>query len=325
MFIDHVIVEVSAGDGGDGCIAFRREKYIPRGGPCGGNGGKGGDVVVEASGHISTLIDLRYRGHYNAGRGEHGQGKSCTGRDGEDCVIKVPPGTVIKDVETGDVVGEVIGPGDRLVVARGGRPGLGNEHFKSPRNQAPRQFTYGGEGQRRRMEITLKLVADVGLVGEPNAGKSTLLSVVSAAHPKIADYPFTTRTPVLGIVRLGESQSCVMVDIPGLIEGAHAGRGMGKDFLRHIERCRLLLYLVDVTHPDPEGGYRMLRSELMRYDDVLLERPSVLVLTKCDLLERGVAGVSPALRGVHDRSVAISAVTREGLDQLLAVIRDALR
>jgi GTP-binding protein len=325
MFIDHVIVEVSAGDGGDGCIAFRREKFVPRGGPCGGNGGKGGDVVVEASGHISTLIDLRYRVHYKAGRGEHGQGKSCTGRDGEESVIKVPPGTVIKDVETGDVLGEVIGPGDRLVVARGGIPGLGNEHFKSPRNQAPRQFTYGGEGERRRLEITLKLVADVGLVGEPNAGKSTLLSVVSAAHPKIADYPFTTRTPVLGIVRLGEAKSCVMVDIPGLIEGAHAGRGMGKDFLRHIERCRLLLYLVDVTHPDPEGGYRMLRSELMRYDDVLLERPSVLVLTKCDLLERGVAGVPPELRGIQDRFAAISAVTREGLDQLLAVIRDALR
>jgi len=165
----------------------------------------------------------------------------------------------------------------------------------------------------------------LGVTGPPGAGKSTLLSVVSAAHPKIADYPFTTRTPVLGIVRLGEAKSCVMVDIPGLIEGAHAGRGMGKDFLRHIERCRLLLYLVDVTHPDPEGGYRMLRSELMRYDDVLLERPSVLVLTKCDLLERGVAGVPPELRGIHDRSVAISAVTREGLDQLLAVIRDALR
>jgi len=325
MFIDHVIVEVAAGDGGDGCVAFRREKYVPRGGPNGGDGGMGGDVVVEASSEISTLIDLRYRRVYKAKRGEHGQGKSKRGADGEDCVITVPPGTVVKDTATGTSLGELLRAGERIVVAKGGKSGLGNERYKSSRNQAPRRFTYGGDGEERRLELTLKLVADVGLVGAPNAGKSTLISVMSAAHPKIAEYPFTTKTPVLGIVKAHEFASFVMVDIPGLIEGAHEGKGMGKEFLRHVERCRVLLYLVDVSSPDPAHDYHMLKNELLRYDPVLLERPSILVLTKCDLIEKGAEGIDDALLQIHDKTVPISAVNKKGLDKLLEVVVKTLR
>jgi GTP-binding protein len=211
-----------------------------------------------------------------------------------------------------------------LVVAKGGKSGFGNERFKSPKNRAPRQFTYGGDGEKRRLEITLKLVADVGLVGAPNAGKSTLISVVSAAHPKIADYPFTTKTPVLGIVKLGDFESCVMVDIPGLIEGAHEGRGMGKEFLRHVERCRIILYLVDVTTPDPVTDYQMLKNELLRYDPMLLERPGMLVLTKCDLIEGGTEAVDEELLGLHEKTIPISAVKKEGLKQLLFDLKNAL-
>lgn len=325
MFIDHVTVEVRAGDGGDGCVSFRQEKFAPRGGPNGGNGGRGGDVAVVASRHLATLVDLHHRRHIAAERGGHGRGKSQTGSDGADAVITVPVGTVIRDADTGEILGELVEDGERLVVARGGRFGLGNEHFKTPSNRTPRQFTYGGDGESRRLEITLKLIADVGLVGEPNAGKSTLISVVSAAHPKIADYPFTTTTPVLGIVRVDEHESFVMVDIPGLIEGAHLGRGMGKEFLRHVERCRVLLYMLDVMHPDPGAGYHMLRNELMRYDPVLLERKSILVLTKCDTLPGGVNGVDPALLKLHERTIAISAVGRQGLDTLLREVTMLLR
>jgi GTP-binding protein len=325
MFIDHVIVEVIAGDGGDGCLAFRREKYVPRGGPSGGDGGKGGDVVVEAASNISTLIDLRYKRHYKAGRGEHGQGKSKIGAAGNDCVIPVPPGTVVKDAQTGETLGELVAPGERIVVARGGKPGFGNEHFKSARNPAPRRFTYGGDGERRRLELTLKLVADVGLVGAPNAGKSTLISVLSAARPEIADYPFTTKTPVLGIVKTGDFDSFVVVDIPGLIEGAHEGKGMGLEFLRHVERCWVILYLVDVTSPDPAAGYHMLKRELLHHDPTLLERPSVLVLTKCDLIQGGADGLDESLMNLHEKTAPISAVDRTGLNRLLEYVVKALK
>ena len=325
MFIDHVIVEVRAGDGGDGCVAFRREKFAPQGGPNGGDGGRGGDVVVKASRGMSTLIDLHYHRHYKAERGGHGKGKSQTGRAGDDAVIVVPPGTLVRDVESGETLAELLDDGDTVVVARGGKPGYGNEHYKTPRNRTPRQFTYGGDGETRKLEITLKLIADVGLVGEPNAGKSTLISALSAAHPKIADYPFTTTTPVLGIVRFDERASFVMVDIPGLIEGAHQGRGMGKEFLRHVERCRVLLYMVDVMHPDPALAYQMLRSELMHYDPVLLERRSILALTKVDVLLGGASGVDPALLRLHECTVPISAVSREGIDVLLREIEKRLR
>jgi GTP-binding protein len=325
VFIDHVIVEVRSGDGGDGCVAFRREKFAPRGGPNGGNGGRGGDVVLQASSSVSTLIDLHHHRHFKAERGQHGRGKSQTGGNGADVVITVPPGTLVRDVGTGDALGELLNDGDRMVAAEGGRPGLGNEHFKSARNRTPRQFTYGGDGVVRRLEITLKLIADVGLVGEPNAGKSTLISAVSAAQPKIADYPFTTTTPVLGIVRLDDAASLVMVDIPGLIEGAHEGRGMGKEFLRHVERCRVLVYLVDVMSEDPALSYQMLRSELMHHDPALLERRSVLALTKCDALPGGVAGVDASLLSMHDCTVPISSVSRQGLDVLLREIHKRLK
>jgi len=324
MFIDRVVIEVIAGRGGDGCVSFRREKYVPRGGPDGGNGGPGGDVVVEVSGRMSTLVDLHYQRVYKAGKGGHGRGKKCQGKSGEDAVIRVPPGSVIRDVHGGTVVAELLAEGDRAVIARGGRGGLGNEHFKSPSNRAPRTCTPGVEGESRTLEITLRLIADVGLVGEPNSGKSTLLSVLSSAHPEIADYPFTTKTPVLGIVKVGDYDTFVMVDIPGLIEGAHAGKGMGKDFLRHIERCRVLLYLVDVTRPDPAASYATLRNELLRHDPLLLEKPSILALTKCDLIEGGTKGVDAGLLGIHSKVFAISSVTKEGLGPLLRGLKQAL-
>ncbi|MFQ5510575.1 MAG: GTPase ObgE [Candidatus Krumholzibacteriia bacterium] len=324
MFIDRVTIEVVAGDGGDGCVSFRREKFVPRGGPDGGDGGRGGSVVVEACDRLTTLIDLHYRKLYKAERGRHGQGSSRTGGSGEDVIIRVPAGSVVRDVDRDAVLAELLERGQRVVAASGGRGGRGNEHFKSPRNRAPRKARPGRPGEHRHLEITLKLIADVGLVGEPNAGKSTLLSVVSAAHPKIAAYPFTTRTPVLGIVKVGDERSFVMVDIPGLIEGAHAGRGMGKEFLRHIERCRALLYLIDVTHPDPGRSYDTLRNEILRHDARLLERPSMLAFTKCDLLEGGTKGVSRELLGLHSNTAAISAVSKDGLGSLMERLQATL-
>lgn len=321
MFIDHVVIDVTAGRGGDGCSSFRREKYVPRGGPDGGDGGRGGDVIVEATDRLTTLIDLHYKRHYLAGDGQHGRGKSRHGRRGDDAVILVPPGTVIRDAASGETLGELNRTGETKVAARGGKGGLGNERFKSPRNRAPKKATEGRRGETRKLEITLKLLADVGLVGEPNAGKSTLLSVLSDAHPKVADYPFTTKTPVLGIVRTGEFESLVMVDIPGLIEGAHLGKGMGRDFLRHIERCRVLVYLVDVTQPDPEGSYATLRNEMLRYDSKLLEKASLLALTKCDLVRGGVAALDPRLLDIHAHVVPISSVTGEGLTGLVEALR----
>jgi GTP-binding protein len=325
MFIDHVILEVVAGRGGDGCVSFRREKYVPRGGPDGGNGGRGGDVLMEATDRVATLVDLHYRSVYKAGNGANGQGRSRRGRDGADAVIRVPPGTVIKDIASGRTVGELLEDGDRCVVAKGGRGGWGNERFKSPRNRAPRKSTPGHEGDRSKLEVTLKLIAEVGLVGEPNAGKSTLLRKVSAALPKIAAYPFTTKTPVLGIVKVGDFDSFVMVDIPGLIEGAHAGKGMGREFLRHIERCWILLYLVDASQPDPGGSYEALRNELLRYDPKLLEKPSALILTKCDLLDGGAESIDLELLKIHGRVFPISALKGDGLGPLLTALHRMLR
>lgn len=322
MFIDHVIIEIEAGRGGNGCVSFRREKYVPKGGPQGGDGGKGGDIVLVANPQLSTLIDLHYRNKYKAGNGGHGQGKSMTGKDGEDVVIPVPPGTIVTEVEGGAVLGELLERGERFVAARGGAGGFGNERFKSARNRAPRKSTPGKPGEQRKLELTLKLIADVGLVGEPNSGKSTLLSVLSAAHPKIAPYPFTTKTPVLGIVRTGEFESFVMVDIPGLIEGAHAGKGMGREFLRHIERCRVLVYLMDVSSIDPAGSYRTLRNEILHYDPLLLEKPSVLAITKCDLIPEGK--VDPSLLTLHSKTVCISAVSKMGLKELIAAMKESL-
>jgi GTP-binding protein len=324
MFIDRVVIEVAGGRGGDGCMSFRREKYVPRGGPDGGDGGKGGDVMVEATDRLATLLDLHHVRRYQAGNGGRGSGKSRSGKDGTEIVIPVPLGTVIRDATTGASLGELLKSGDRCPVAKGGRRGRGNEHFQSTTNQAPTRVTQGLPGEKLRLEITLKLIADVGLVGEPNAGKSTLLGVVSAARPKVAPYPFTTKAPVLGIVRVGDYETFVMVDIPGLIEGAHEGKGMGKEFLRHVERCRVLLYMVDVTSADPAGSYHTLRSEMLHHDPKLLEKPSVVALNKCDLLEGGIEGVDPRLKEIHATVFPISALKREGLETLLRGLCDAL-
>jgi GTP-binding protein len=320
-----VTVDVTAGDGGDGCVSFRREKHVPRGGPDGGSGGRGGDVCVQASASIGTLIDLKYRNSYRAGSGEHGRGKSQTGKSGDQVVIPVPQGTIVKDLEKGRNICELLEDGELRTVARGGKGGSGNERFATSRNRAPRKFTRGEPGEKKQLEFVLKLIADAGLVGQPNAGKSTLLSRVSAAHPKIAPYPFTTKEPILGVVRIAEFESFVMVDIPGLIEGAHEGKGMGKDFLRHIERCRVLVYLIDVTDPDPVESYAALRKEILLYDSNILEKRSVLALTKCDLLPDGIRGVDEALCELHHDVIPISSVSGEGVDNLLRTVYSAVK
>jgi GTPase len=316
MFVDEVTIKVQGGVGGSGSDAFRRESFVPRGGPAGGDGGDGGSVILEVDSQLSTLMDYRYRGEYRAERGQHGQGKSRTGRRGENLVLKVPPGTEIHDVESGEFLGELLEDGERFVAARGGRGGRGNIHFTTATRQAPRHWEPGEEGQERAIRLTLKLMADVGLVGEPNAGKSTLISAISAAKPKVADYPFTTLAPNLGVVSLQGFRSFVLADIPGIIEGAHEGRGLGHQFLRHIERTRSLALLVAVDDPDPVETYRRLRTELSEYSRDLAERPHCLVITKLDLLAPDAEPPqieAPDAWGVF----TISSVSRKGLEDLL--------
>ena len=316
MFIDQVTIQVEGGVGGSGADAFRRESGVPRGGPSGGDGGHGGSVVLEADAQLSTLSDFRYAAQYRAERGQHGEGSNRTGRSGEDLILRVPPGTLVKDLDSGEVLGELLEDGARLVVAGGGRGGRGNARFATPTHQAPRRWEVGEEGESRNIELTLKLLADVGLVGEPNAGKSTLLSTVSAARPKIADYPFTTLTPNLGVAELSGFRTCVIADIPGIIEGAHEGKGLGHRFLRHIERTRALALLVPLDDPDPQGTYDRLRSELSRYSQELAARPHCLVFSKADLIPPGddVPEVKAPEAWARFR---VSAVSREGLDEFL--------
>ena len=316
MFIDRVVVNVNAGDGGSGIISFRREKFVPLGGPDGGDGGRGGDVVVVGDVNLSTLLDYTYRDAWSAPAGEHGSGSNKTGRSGTDVVMPVPVGTVIRDLETSELIGEVLEDGDRIVVARGGRGGKGNAHFVSSTHQAPREYQPGEDGEARTLELELKLIADVGLVGQPNAGKSTLLSVVSAARPKIADYPFTTLSPNLGVVQLSDSRTFVVADIPGIIEGAHEGRGLGLQFLRHIERTRILAFLIPVDSMDWQSEYDQLRREIEAYSVELAQKPHCVVFTKMDLLgdEPAPPIDAPEAFGVF----AISAAGRTGLDSLIA-------
>jgi GTP-binding protein len=315
MFIDRAVVKVKAGDGGSGIVSFRREKFVPMGGPDGGDGGRGGDVIVRADANLSTLLDYTYRDSWRAESGDHGSGANKTGRSGADVVLPVPPGTVLRDLGTGEVLGEVVEPGDEIVVARGGRGGKGNAYFATATHQAPREYQPGEDGQERTLELELKLIADVGLVGQPNAGKSTLLATISAARPKIADYPFTTLSPNLGVVPLSDQRTFVVADIPGIIEGAHEGRGLGLQFLRHIERTRLLAFLIPVDSMDWQAEYDQLRREVAAYSEALAAKPHCVVFTKMDLLgdEEPPPIDAPDAFGVF----AISAAARTGLGPLL--------
>jgi GTP-binding protein len=287
-FFDEAAIEVCAGDGGNGAVSFRREKYVPRGGPDGGDGGRGGSIYAVADRNINTLIDYRYARLHRAKHGEKGRGADQYGRGGPDIVLRMPVGTVITDAETGELVADLAADGQRALLAKGGEGGLGNLHFKSSTNRAPRQSTPGGAGEQRRLNLELKVLADVGLLGMPNAGKSTLIRAISAARPRVADYPFTTLAPNLGVVRVDENQSFVVADIPGLIEGAADGAGLGHRFLRHLQRTRLLLHVVDVApfdgSVDPVAGARAIVKELRRYDEALYDKPRWLVLNKLDLI-----------------------------------------
>ena len=315
MFIDRVVVRVEAGTGGSGASSFRREKFVPMGGPDGGDGGRGGDVIVRGDDNLATLLDYTYRDSWTAERGEHGMGSNKTGRSGGDVVLPVPPGTIIREVG-GAILGEVIAHGDEIVVARGGRGGKGNAFFATSTHQSPREWQPGEEGEQRSLELELKLIADVGLVGKPNAGKSTLLSVISAARPKIADYPFTTLSPNLGVVQLTDSRTFVVADIPGIIEGAHEGKGLGLQFLRHVERTRILAFLIPIDAMDWQQEYDDLRREVEAYSAELVQKPHCVVFTKLDLL--GEDFTPPIEAPGAFGSFAVSAAARTGLDQLLA-------
>jgi GTP-binding protein len=319
MFIDRAVVTVVAGAGGAGACSFRREKFVPKGGPDGGDGGAGGSVFVRADANLATLLDYRYRTQWKAERGVHGKGKKMTGRSGADLYLPVPPGTEVRDAESGELLGELLEPGATVLVAKGGRGGRGNAQFATPTHQSPREWEPGTYGEEKRLELVLKLIADVGLLGEPNAGKSTLLSVVSAARPKIADYPFTTLEPNLGVVALSDHRSFVMADIPGIIEGAHAGKGLGLKFLQHVERTRLVAILVPADSPDPQATYELLRREAASYSAELGTKPHVVVLTKVDLLAPG--SHPPAIRTVDAAPVLpVSAVTGVGIPNLLETL-----
>jgi GTP-binding protein len=329
MFVDEVDIRVTAGDGGRGCVAFRREKFTPRGGPSGGDGGHGGSVYLVASPHLNTLVNFRYHPEFHARRGVHGQGSNRTGHDGADLVIEVPVGTVVLDVsEDGQRVeplADLAHEGQRVVVARGGRGGRGNTHFATSTNRAPRRAEPGQPGESRQLRLQLKLLADVGLVGYPNAGKSTLISRISAAKPKIADYPFTTLTPHLGVVRMSDERSFVVADVPGLIEGAHRGQGLGHRFLRHVERTKVIVYVVDVSSAsgrDPGDDLAVIRRELELFEATMLERPQLVAASKVDALDdparlaRLEEKAGELALPVH----RISAVTGEGVSGLLEAV-----
>lgn len=334
-FVDEAVIKVEAGDGGNGCVSFRREKFIPKGGPDGGDGGDGGHVFLVADSGLNTLVDFRHQRHHRAERGQNGMSRQMTGRKGESLYIRVPVGTRVRDADTEEFIGEVMAHGGELLVARGGHHGLGNIHFKSSTNRAPRQSTHGTPGERRTLALELVLLADVGLLGLPNAGKSSLISAISSARPKVADYPFTTLYPNLGVVRAGQDRSFVIADIPGLIEGAAEGAGLGIQFLKHLARTRLLLHLVDMAPVDdssPAEAVRCILAEVEKFGHELAQRERWLVLTKRDLLDDDTfserqAGLLAEL-GWHGPVFAISSATRRGLDplvQALAVRLEDLR
>lgn len=317
-FVDEVVISVKGGRGGDGCVSFRREKFVPKGGPDGGDGGQGGSVILLGDDHLQTLADYLYRRRYQAKNGEHGKGKNRSGKNGEDIFLPVPLGTDVYDALTGEKWGEILAPGQRLMVTKGGKGGRGNTHFATPTNQAPRYSEPGEEGEERTVKLILRLIADIGILGLPNAGKSTLLGALTGAKPKIADYPFTTLTPNLGVLRTKDFRITV-ADMPGIIRGAHTGKGLGLSFLRHTERTRMLVYVVDVTAPEPERDYLQLREEVMLYNLEMLKRPAILVLNKIDLLQDHRPEVS-----VDIPTVWVSALYGTGIEKLRRLIEKNL-
>jgi GTP-binding protein len=329
LFIDEVRILVKAGDGGNGCLAFRREKFVPRGGPSGGDGGRGGDVVMTASQHHNTLLHFRFNPEHKAQRGRHGEGSNKTGHDGHSIEIATPVGTVVYDADTGQLVHDFTTPGEKFVVAHGGRGGRGNARFATSTHQAPTEHEDGKPGEERRLRLELKLLADVGLVGFPNAGKSTLISRISAARPKIADYPFTTLEPNLGVVAMDDDRTFVVADIPGLIEGAHEGHGLGVQFLRHIERTRLLAHLVDVseaTGRDPVHDFDVVMSELESFSQDLIGKPMIVVATKLDAAQdpERIAALERHAKNLGFPFYKISSVTGQGIDALKRAMADAV-
>ncbi len=319
MFVDYVEITVQAGNGGDGIISFHTEKYVPKGGPDGGDGGKGGNIIFVVDENLSTLRDYKYKRLFRAENGKRGASSLKTGRGGRDLLIPVPIGTIIRDVSSGEVIADLTESGQKVVIAKGGRGGKGNYRFKSSTNRAPRIFTEGEPGELKQIALELKLLADVGLVGLPNAGKSTLLSRLSSAKPKIADYPFTTLSPVLGIVKYGRYRNFVMADIPGLIEGASRGKGLGIDFLKHIERTKILVYIIDISEKRIKSTFNQLRNELDSFNPKLLEKPSIVALNKIDTRIDDKEGMEYLIsQGV--RVLRISAVTGEGLRELIEVL-----
>ena len=326
-FIDEVTITVQSGDGGNGCVSFRREKHVPRGGPDGGDGGKGGDVILKSTSHRRTLFPFRFRRQFKAQKGAHGQGKQMTGRSGKDLIIEVPPGTLVTDADTGEICKDFSLPDETFIVAAGGRGGQGNTRFKTSTHRTPRFAQPGEVGQTLILKLELKLLADVGIIGLPNAGKSTLISVISSARPKIADYPFTTLVPNLGVVQAVDGEPFVVADIPGLIEGAHEGAGLGTQFLRHVERTRILVHLIDASQVDPENplnDYQTINNELALHSEELSRKPQLLVLNKMDLpgTEKAAKAIQAEFSDKH--VMMISAATREGVDLLKSQIVELL-
>jgi len=326
LLIDYAKIHVKAGDGGNGCVSFRREKYVPKGGPDGGDGGKGGDVIIRANKNLSTLLDYKYKTFYKAQNGGHGRGKNQHGKDGEDIILLVPCGTVVKDAQTGEILADLVNDGDEVIVAHGGKGGRGNARFATPTNRAPRFAEKGEKGEEREIELELKLIADVGLVGFPNVGKSTLISKISAAKPKIADYPFTTLQPNLGIVRYDEFKSFVVADMPGLIEGAHLGKGLGIQFLKHIERTKLLVIMIECTSHNPKKDYETLLNEMQLFSQILLEKPRIIAITKIDLADEKLRKKLDKVKFEDNIPIVkISAITGEGLKELINLMWSELQ
>ena len=324
-FIDEAKFFVKAGDGGNGCASFRREKYVPQGGPNGGDGGKGGNVIIRATKKLHSLIDFRYRSHFKAGSGMNGQGKDMHGRNGKDCHMDVPTGSIIKDAASGHILADLLNDGDMFIAVHGGDGGLGNTHFASGTNRTPRIATKGKEGEEKWLKIELKLIADVGLVGLPNAGKSTLLSKLSAANPKIADYPFTTLEPQLGVLQFKYQDPCIIADIPGLIQGASKGVGLGHTFLRHIERTRILLHVIDVESESVEEDYRILENELHSYKEELIHKTHFLILNKIDKVSiKKVKKLEKHFARSSCKTVKISALKGEGIEELKVLLAETL-